>query len=769
MIDQKRAKNMAIAGALLQLAFAAVTLGIYRVVDSQAALACTLLLAGGLPLWLMAALLSYCRQLQQAEEKELSDIAAAGSAEGRIFRDERGILCPATARAAWMERWIVPIFTILWALYHAGIALLLLQYLSNRAAAEPTASGAAPATLFSLMLAFIAFLFSRYALGMGSQSQWRLLRAAGSYLFINTLAIAAMAAALLGAYQGYFQVDRVVSYIIPLVQLVLAAELALNFVLDIYRPRVPGQEHRYSFDSRLFNFVAEPGRIGHSIAEALNYQFGFEVSKTWFYQLVSRAFVPLVILGSLILLGMSSLVIVDQGERAVLLHWGRIATDRGDAGQLGPGLHLKWPWPVDRARLFNVAAVHEIQLGAGRERTDAERRGAIIQEGAFKGRELSLWTEEHGAREELDFLLAQPPDKTRPATSEEQRPPVSIIKLVVPIHYVITDVVKYGFKAADVDKLLEMEAYRQMVSYCASATLDSPVGQANAERPEAIMTYGRQRATAELKKRIQAAADRLDLGIKIVYVGIEAVHPPAAAASAFEDVLKAERQQDQTRYTAEATANATLSNVAGDPVSALRLALAIRKLDQLERLNNLRDNPSELAKAISEYTRLTGDDIGALTEELARERLLGQTGEGKGQLLADLQAHLDMLKGLAAQGAKADFAAQIPVARKAADALFSQTTGEPAALVAQATARRWTRELSEQARAEAFGRQLQAYRASPNIYMLDRWLDVWDQVLPKINKYVLGVDRRRIEIWLNWEHEGSMMQGAFETAPAGTK
>ena len=57
-----------------------------------------------------------------------------------------------------------------------------------------------------------------------------------------------------------------------------------------------------------------------SIAEALNYQFGFEVSKTWFYKLLSRAFVPLVVVGALVILGMTCLLIVPDGEQAVLLH-----------------------------------------------------------------------------------------------------------------------------------------------------------------------------------------------------------------------------------------------------------------------------------------------------------------------------------------------------------------------------------------------------------------------------------------------------------------
>jgi regulator of protease activity HflC (stomatin/prohibitin superfamily) len=766
MNDQRRGKNVAIAGVVLQTVFTAVMVGIFLVVQSGSALSCVVFLAGGLGVWLMMALLYYVRQLERREAKELEEIAAAKA--GTIFPEDRTAMRPAAARLAWTERWVVPVFTFLWAGYHAAMG----AWIARRAVAAvgPTWGqsvafpGAAQATLFATLIAFVAFLFSRWCLGLAGQSEFRPLRAAGSYLFVNVLAIAATAGAMLAASQGYAQVDLIAAAVVPLVQIVLAVELVGNLILDFYRPRVAGREERYSFDSRLFHFVAEPGRIGHSIAEALNYQFGFEVSKTWFYQLLSRAFVPLVILGAVVMLGMTSIVVVEQGQQVVVLHWGRPEKSHQP---LEAGLHLKWPWPADTVRRFDVAAVHEVQLGAGRQRTPQEREAAIVHGGTFDGRELLLWTAEHGAREEKDFLLAIPPDKSRVA-GQDQRPPVSIIKLVVIVQYVITDVYKYGFQVANAEALLEDEAYRQMVRYCASATLDSPIGDRQADRPEAIMTYGSSRAAHELHKRIQAAVDALGLGVRIVYVGLSAVHPPAGAAPAFQDVLKAERKADKTRYEAEAEANKTLSEVAGDPVSALKLALAIRALEELESLFHLLDKPADYPyqKALAEYVRLAENDLDSLEAELARERLLGQPTSPKQQLHQDHLRHLSLLRALERTTAE-DISTLIAEARRHADELFAQAVGKPAALVAQAVDYRWTRELAEQSRATAFGRELLAYEASPNLYMLDRWLDVWDQVLPAIPKYVLGVDRQKVEVWLNLERTAGVMEGAMSSTPPG--
>jgi len=115
------------------------------------------------------------------------------------------------------------------------------------------------------------------------------------------------------------------------------------------------------------------------------------------------------------------------------------------------------------------------------------------------------------------------------------------------------------------------------------------------------------------------------------------------------------------------------------------------------------------------------------------------------------QAYLEVLAQIQQAPEGFDFSGHIAESRRDADELLLGAVGKPAVLLAEASAYRWSVELAERGRAEAFSRELTAFRASPNIYMLDRWLDVWDEVLPGMQKYVLGVDRDRIEIWLNLE------------------
>jgi regulator of protease activity HflC (stomatin/prohibitin superfamily) len=414
-------------------------------------------------------------------------------------------------------------------------------------------------------------------------------------------------------------------------------------------------------------------------------------------------------------------------------------------------LHLKWPWPIDTARRFETGKVHELLLGVGEERTPV----------IIKGREVYLWSQEHGARRELDFLLAVPPRAGEVALQETKKPPppVNIIKLVVAVQYVIDDPYKFGYRYTDSAKALECIASREMSRYCASATLDSPVPGGAVDRPEAIMTYGRERAAAELKKRIQEGAEEADLGVAIRYVGLVTVHPPAEAAPAYEAVPEAERRMMLTRYEAEGEAKKILAQVAGSPMAALKLALAIQTLEDLEKL---RDRPAETEKILAEQIRQAEDNIQVLQKEIEQERLLGLAREGEGkttkqQLLEAYKEYQKLFEKIRSPAA-VDLDKEISLARQETDDLLRQTVGDPARVIAEAEGYQRIQELTEAARAEAFQRELLAYQASPNMYIMDRWLDVWDEVLPDMTKYVLGVDREKIEIWLNWESQADVLE-----------
>ncbi len=160
----------------------------------------------------------------------------------------------------------------------------------------------------------------------------------------------------------------------------------LNTLLDIYRPRVAGQYVVGAIDSRLLGLINEPGGIFHTIAGAIDYQFGFQVSQTWFYKLLEKAILPLILLTVLILYLMTSIVIVGPGQMGVIERLGRPKTQ-----QIVPGLTFKLPWPFDKLYLYPTDLIQKINVGFVEEQDKTDTN--------------LLWGKEH-FKQEYDLLVA---------------------------------------------------------------------------------------------------------------------------------------------------------------------------------------------------------------------------------------------------------------------------------------------------------------------------------------------------------------------------
>ena len=133
--------------------------------------------------------------------------------------------------------------------------------------------------------------------------------------------------------------------------------------MDIYRPRLKGQYNRSAFDSRLLGIINEPGGILRSAADALDYQFGFQVSQTWFYKLLEQAIVPLILFGAVTLYGLSCIVIVNPDEQAIIEFFGNPVNNADDVRLVGPGLTFKLPWPIEKVYKYPVTKISEIGIG----------------------------------------------------------------------------------------------------------------------------------------------------------------------------------------------------------------------------------------------------------------------------------------------------------------------------------------------------------------------------------------------------------------------
>jgi regulator of protease activity HflC (stomatin/prohibitin superfamily) len=464
--------------------------------------------------------------------------------------------------------------------------------------------------------AFAGFLLSRYATGMSTNTKHKPLRTGGSSL-LGASIFALVLAACLALAQFNFPIPiKVMAYIIPALLVVLGVETAANGILDIYRPRIKDQYQRASFDSRLLGVINEPGEILHTLAGAIDYQFGFKVSQTWFYQLLSEAIVPLVLLAAVVLYCLSCLVVVNPNEQAIVERFGNPLNQTGEVRLLEPGLSFKWPWPIDIAHKFPTEAVKELYVGY---------KPTINPEtGLPKPEKQLLWGKKH--YEEEESLLVASPQTGQSAGAV----PVSLVNANIPIHYRIDNLYDYLYNHEQPDKLLRAMCYRELARFAASSTVEVDNPQ---QLEKSILGAGRQKAQQALTERIQAKANEKGLGIKILFVGLQGVHPPVDVAPEYQKVIGSIQKKQAAILNAHTYRNVLLSRLAGSVSAATELYNLALEYDQADAASTQAD---KLAEDLDRgFEKASGEIFATLRAARAYRYKKANLAEASGKRFAD--------------------------------------------------------------------------------------------------------------------------------------
>jgi len=494
-------------------------------------------------IWAILAVQFYQRFLAEQEKLDMAQLEKASG--DTIFEEQKNhseLFAVAQNRLRIFEKWFLPIFSIIIALYQLFIGGMFVRYLLKRQE-SPAVSHLLIGAVLMVAIAFLSFLFSLYATGLSTQSQWRPLRAGGSYFLIISIMSFATAAAMAIAQFKVAAVLGVMDWVVPIVLLLLGIEMVLNFVFDMYRPRQAGQYAACAYDSRLLAALSSPGNILQTAATAIDYQFGFKVSQTWFYRIVAGAIVPLIIVSAAILYSLSCILIVGPESQAIIERFGSAVDSQGNVRLVEPGITFKLPWPFDVARKFATREIQEIHIGY------------VPEDDSAKQKEL-LWGTEH-YKAEYNLLVAT----ENIGSQEKGAVPVSIIRAAIPVQYRVVNLYKYLYNYADSKKILEAVCNRQVVKFAAGARIEPESEGANDE--ESLLGAGRAKAADELVRTIQADADRLELGVEIVFMGLQGFHPPPAVAQDFQAVIGAVQKKQATVLEAIAQRDALFTNNVG--------------------------------------------------------------------------------------------------------------------------------------------------------------------------------------------------------------
>jgi len=257
-----------------------------------------------------------------------------------------------------------------------------------------------------------------------------------------------VALGLVGVWAGFPKTDFYVAHALCILLGLVALETLVQLVLEVYRPRVKGKVERPLYESRLVGLLGQPEGLVTTAAQALDYQFGFKVSETWFYRFFEQALGWLILLQVGVLLLSTCVVFIEAGEQGLLEHFGARVESRSP---LGPGAHFTWPWPIDQVYRYRTDQIQTFYVGFAEESGHDKER-------------FVLWSQGHPG--ETNFLVANRLQASPGITKEvagKRTPPVSLLTVSVPVQFQITNLVKWAYNNEDAPGLLEDLGTREVV------------------------------------------------------------------------------------------------------------------------------------------------------------------------------------------------------------------------------------------------------------------------------------------------------------------
>jgi regulator of protease activity HflC (stomatin/prohibitin superfamily) len=718
----QRATGVAASGLLAQLAIALLFLVFGKTTgDSTLSVAAVWVFAGAIP-WLGLTMVFYQHRLERLESLEL-DAGARVDEQGRMFTADEARV--ARKRLGLMHGVLMPALSLLYAglLITFGWSVLWWFEKEGNPNADWGTFSAGSALGWQLAVTFgvalVSFIFSRFVAGMAVQVAWTNLRGGAAVMVGNALvALAVGIGTVIELLKEPGQPDTIMRGIaqgIAIFMFVVAAETLLNFILNLYRPRRAGETPRPAFDSRVLSLFAAPDSIVRSINEAVNYQFGFDITSSWGYQLLLRNFVRLLAVGVVVVLGLTSLVVVKPQEQGMRLRFGAPV---GGVYQGGP--MVKYPWPIDTAIVEDVNLVRDLPLGPVRpfSRDDVIIWGddtvQIAQSNIFL---VALGAEPADPSGSLapgigiapgialggapaiapgvgiapGLASSGAPGATSAAASAATTAASSatdrfaVVEADIVLQYRVRDreFDKYVGFSNDLrsrrsvmdmrERALKAMAMREVTRALSRRTLDEVLSPP----PDAPLVDA-------LVKDIQAAFDAADTGVEVVGLSIPRLRPPGAEGGKFEELSIARQNGRRQVEDAQSAVNTTMSLLMGE------VALA-----------------DEVTKGIAELARLENEAKAGSTDARAKADALRARLE---QIVLDARA-------------------------------------QAASVISNARAIRWNLLMDAQAIAAEVTGQAPAWNADPALYRTRRTMEALAEALGGVRaKYLLLPDPSRVSI-----------------------
>jgi regulator of protease activity HflC (stomatin/prohibitin superfamily) len=321
----------------------------------------------------------------------------------------------------------------------------------------------------------------------------------------------------------------------------VAVEIIVRGVLRAFVPASHPGTRRGHVDSQIAGLIQLQRPDIHILGQSIRRQFGIDLERSWALGFIRRAIFPVlicVVLFSWLLTGVTA---IGASERAVYEALGT------PTAVLHPGLHLHLPWPLGILRRVDFGSVHEIPIvfdtdGGATTQSQASPPPTVagIEDEAPAASD-RLWDASHPS--EASYLVAS-------KSNGRQNFEVINIDLRVLYRIGLSDQAARDatYNVSSPEAIIQAAAGRMLARYFARFTVLDVLGQ---NREAFIQGFQRQ---------LQARLSNLSTGVEVMGIVVEAIHPPAAAAPAYQGVQTAEIRSLVRIASARAEAAGTINS-----------------------------------------------------------------------------------------------------------------------------------------------------------------------------------------------------------------
>lgn len=419
--------------------------------------------------WLASA--SGSLALQASALHSVTDAAIGGFVLVGLLISRWGEARSLSKGQASMENWVA--LAVALAIFYVGFDIII-EVLGNQPA---ELKNLGPITLASLVTVAAAYFIARYKLYVGRQTNSPALIAGGYHSQMDIYASIVVVAGLAGAALGLPNLDRAAAAVVVVFILFSGYEIASSAISALRHREVLDIEGETTHDHK--HWAAPPA--------------------LW------RAFLPMSVLILAALYLLSGFYIVQPGEAGVVRQFGRVI-----AGNVGPGLHYRLPWPMARV---DVVALNAIRR--------AETPATIM------------------------------------LTGDE-----NLINVRLSVHYAVTDPAKFLLNVIGPDTLVQQAADSAMRQVVATESVD------------ALLTLDKSAIQQKATSLTQTALDIYDSGLRVTGVQLLESSPPSEVADAFRDVSSAREDRNTFINEALAYQNEVLPVARGDAETMIQMANA---------------------------------------------------------------------------------------------------------------------------------------------------------------------------------------------------